>query len=64
MGEETTGLLSYLGERGLVPGRLLTVEEVRTLDGVIAVADEDGATHTLGAPLAGALFVRSAPEDG
>ena len=64
VGEETTGLLSYLGERGLVPGRLLTVEEVRTLDGVIAVADEDGATHTLGAPLAGALFVRSAPEDG
>jgi hypothetical protein len=37
---------------------------VRTLDGVITVADEDGATHTLGAPLAGALFVRSAPEDG
>jgi DtxR family transcriptional regulator, Mn-dependent transcriptional regulator len=64
VGDETTGLLTYLGERGLVPGRLLTVEEVRILDGVITVADEDGATHTLGAPLAGALFVRSAPEDG
>jgi DtxR family Mn-dependent transcriptional regulator len=64
VGDETTGLLTYLGERGLVPGRLLSVEEVRTLDGVITVADEDGATHTLGAPLAGALFVRSAPEDG
>jgi DtxR family transcriptional regulator, Mn-dependent transcriptional regulator len=61
VGDETTGLLTFLGERGLVPGRLLTVEELRTLDGVITVADEDGATHTLGAPLARALFVRSAP---
>jgi hypothetical protein len=34
------------------------------LDGVVAVADEDGATHTLGATLAGTLFVRCAPEDG
>jgi DtxR family Mn-dependent transcriptional regulator len=64
VGDESTGLLTYLGERGLVPGRLLTVEEVRTLDGVVAVADEDGATHTLGATLAGTLFVRRAPEDG
>jgi DtxR family transcriptional regulator, Mn-dependent transcriptional regulator len=64
VGDETTGLLTYLGERGLVPGRLLTVEEVRTVDGVIIVADEDGATHSLGAPLADALFVRSAPVDG
>ena len=57
-------LLTYLGERGLVPGRLLTVEEVRTVDGVITVVDEDGATHSLGAPLASALFVSSAPVDG
>src|SRR5829696_457849 len=64
VGDETTGLLTYLGERGLVPGRLLTVEEVRTVDGVITFADEDGATHSLGAPLADALFVRSAPVDG
>jgi DtxR family Mn-dependent transcriptional regulator len=64
VGHETTPLLTYLGERGLVPGRLLTVEEVRTLDGVVTVADEDGVTHSLGAPLAGKLFVRSAPEDG
>jgi DtxR family transcriptional regulator, Mn-dependent transcriptional regulator len=62
VGDETTGLLTYLGERGLVPGRLLSVEEVRTLDGVITVADENGATHSLGAPLAGELFVSSAPE--
>ena len=50
VGDETTGLLTYLGERGLVPGRLLTVEEVRTVDGVITVVDEDGATHSLGLP--------------
>jgi hypothetical protein len=34
------------------------------VDGVITVADEDGATHSLGASLAGTLFVRSVPEDG
>src|SRR5215217_7382813 len=39
VGDESTGLLTYLGERGLVPGRLLTVEEVRPVDGVITVAD-------------------------
>ena len=33
------------------------------MDGVITVVDEDGATHSLGAPLASALFVSSAPED-
>jgi DtxR family transcriptional regulator, Mn-dependent transcriptional regulator len=64
VGHETSALLTYLGERGLVPGRLLRVEEARALDGVITVADEDGLTHSLGAPLAGTLFVRSAPEDG
>ena len=64
VGHESGPLLTYLGERGLVPGRLLTVEEVRALDGVITVEDEDGTTHSLGAPLAEALFVRAAPEDG
>ncbi len=64
VGNETSALLTYLGERGLVPGRLLRVEEARALDGVITVADEDGVTHSLGGPLAGTLFVRSAPEDG
>ncbi len=63
VGHETSTLLTYLGERGLVPGRLLRVEEARALDGVITVADEDDITHSLGAPLAGTLFVRSAPED-
>src|SRR5215204_6519126 len=61
VGQENAPLLTYLGERGLVPGRLLSVEEVRSVDGVITVADEDGAIHSLGAPLAGALFVSSAP---
>ena len=58
--EETAPLLAYLGERGLVPGRMLTVEEVRPLDGVVTFKDEDDIVHYLGAPLAGALFVRGA----
>lgn len=61
---QDSATLAYLAENGLMPGRLLKVEKVRTLDGVITVTDEDGATHSLGAPLAGALFVRSAPENG
>ena len=55
-------VLDYLGERGLVPGRLLEVREVRGLDGVVAVEDEDGNAHTLGEPLASSVFVRQAPE--
>ena len=55
---------TYLGEHGLVPGRLLTEKEARTLDGVITVEAEDGTTHSLGAPLASALFVRSPSGDG
>ena len=51
-------ILSYLGERGLVPGRRLMVREVRDLDGVITVEDEDGESHALGAPLARSVFVR------
>jgi DtxR family transcriptional regulator, Mn-dependent transcriptional regulator len=60
--EETAPLLAYLGERGLVPGKLLTVEEVRSLDGVVTFKDEEGIIHSLGAPLAGALFVRGAAQ--
>ncbi len=54
-------VLDYLGERGLVPGRRLEVKEVRGLDGVVAVEDEDGNAHTLGEPLARSVFVRQAP---
>jgi DtxR family Mn-dependent transcriptional regulator len=50
--------LEYLGEHGLVPGRLLSVTEVRDLDGVVTVEDEDGESHALGEPLARAVFVR------
>ena len=60
VGHETAPLLTYLGERGLVPGRLLTVREARALDGVITVEDDDGEAFALGGPLAGALFVREA----
>ena len=52
--------LDYLGERGLVPGRLLCVREVRDLDGVVTVEDEDGGAHALGEPLARAVYVRAA----
>jgi DtxR family transcriptional regulator, Mn-dependent transcriptional regulator len=52
--------LDYLGEHGLVPGRLLSVREVRELDGVVIVEDEDGGSHALGEPLARAVFVRVA----
>lgn len=56
--DESIGALDYLGERGLVPGRLLHVEEVRDLDGVVTVRDEDGGTYALGDPLARSVFVR------
>ena len=52
--------LDYLGEHGLVPGRLLDIREVRDLDGVVIVEDEDGGSHALGEPLARAVFVRVA----
>src|ERR671921_2159474 len=40
--DESSPVLDYLGERGLVPGRLLSVKEVRDLDRVVTVEDEDG----------------------
>ncbi len=52
--------LDYLGGRGLVPGRLLSIREVRDLDGVVTVEDEDGGAHALGGPLARAVSVRAA----
>ncbi len=58
--QENALLLTYLGKCGLVPGRLLTVREMRVLDGVITVEDEDGEAFALGGALAGALFVRGA----
>jgi hypothetical protein len=51
-------VLLYLGERGLVPGRVLEVREVRRLDGVVILEDEDGEVHALGRILARGIFVR------
>jgi DtxR family Mn-dependent transcriptional regulator len=62
VGHEDATLLTYLGERGLVPGRMLTVEEVRVLDGVVTVEGESGDTFALGEPLAGELFVQGASQ--
>src|SRR5215211_1178659 len=62
VGDEAS-VLAYLGERGLVPGRLLKVREVRTLDGVVTVEDEDGHTHALGESLARSVFVRSTSDE-
>jgi DtxR family Mn-dependent transcriptional regulator len=56
--DENVSTLDYLGERELVPGRLLKVKEVRDLDGVVTVEDEDGASHALGESLARFIFVR------
>ena len=55
---DSTSILNYLGERGLVPGRSLGVKEVRALDSLVTVEDERGDEHTLGENLAGAIFVQ------
>jgi DtxR family Mn-dependent transcriptional regulator len=57
--DENSPMLDYLGERDLIPGRLLSVKEVRALDGVVTVEDEDGGSHALGEALARSVFVRS-----
>jgi DtxR family transcriptional regulator, Mn-dependent transcriptional regulator len=62
VGDEEAAALAFLERSGLVPGRLLEVKEVRALDGVVTVENEDGETRTLGSPLAGSVFVRSVPE--
>ena len=51
-------VLNHLGARGLVPGRVLRVQEARALDGVVTVEDEEGNEHPLGEPLARAVFVQ------
>jgi DtxR family Mn-dependent transcriptional regulator len=60
---EEPGVLGYLGERGLVLGEVLKVIEVRDLDGVVIVEDEDGKPHALGESLARSIFVRSVAEN-
>jgi hypothetical protein len=51
--------LDHLGGRKLVPGRLLSVREVRDLDGVVTVEDEEGGSHALGESLARSISVRA-----
>ena len=60
VGDERVSILNHLGERGFVPGRTLSVKEVRDLDGVITVEDESGSEHPLGESLAQAIFVQAA----
>jgi DtxR family Mn-dependent transcriptional regulator len=64
VGPEDAPTLAVLEGSGLLPGKVLTVREVRALDGVVTVEGEDGETRTLGGPLAGSVFVRSASEGG
>ena len=60
--DESAPILNHLGKRGLVPGRMLGVKEVRTLDGVVTIEDEDGDEHYLGESLAQAIFVQGMAE--
>jgi DtxR family transcriptional regulator, Mn-dependent transcriptional regulator len=59
--DEDAAMLDYLGDRNLVPGRRLSVREVRTLDGVVVVEDEEAEVHALGEPMARSIFVRDDP---
>ena len=60
--DESASVLNHLGDRGLIPGRVLSVKEVRSLDGVVTVEDEDGDEHPLGEALARAIFVQAVAE--
>ncbi len=59
--DEDAAMLDYLGDRNLVPGRRLRVREVRVLDGVVVVEDEETEVYALGEPLARSIFVRNDP---
>lgn len=59
--DEDASVLDYFGERGLVPGRSLNVKEVRLLDGLVTVEDEEGGVHSFGETLSRSIFVRNEP---
>ena len=59
---ENTSILDYLEKQGLILGRILTVKEVRTLDGVVTIEDEEGNSYSLGRPLAASIFVEGVVE--
>lgn len=61
--DDSASVLNHLGERGLVPGRTVSVKEVRNVDGVVTVEDEGGEEHPLGHSLACAIFVEDAPRE-
>jgi DtxR family transcriptional regulator, Mn-dependent transcriptional regulator len=61
--DDSASVLNHLGERGLVPGRTVSVKEVRSVDGVVTVEDEGGEEHSLGESLASAIFVEDAPRE-
>ncbi|MBV9454681.1 MAG: hypothetical protein JOZ19_11280 [Rubrobacter sp.] len=54
--------MNHLGKRGLIPGRMLGIKQVRTLDGVVTIEDEGGEEHSLGKSLAQAIFVQAITE--
>ena len=56
--DEDAAMLDYLGDRNLVPGKRLRVREVRALDGVVTVEDEESEVYALGEPLSRSIFVR------
>ncbi len=56
--DEDAAMLDYFGDRNLFPGRLLKVREVRALDGVVIVEDEEAEVYALGEPLARSIFVK------
>ncbi|AHY47509.1 Iron dependent repressor, metal binding and dimerization domain [Rubrobacter radiotolerans] len=59
--DESDGMLDYLGERDLVPGRTLLIEEYRKVDDVVVARDSEGKLHHLGGPLARSVFVQKLP---
>ena len=61
--DDSATVLNHLGERGLVPGRTLSVKEVRSVDGVVTVEDEGGEEHPLGESLTRAIFVEDATHE-
>jgi len=62
--DEDASMLDYLGDRKLVPGRMLAVREVRSLDSVVTVEDDEGKLHALGEPLARSISVKVVGESG
>jgi Fe2+ transport system protein FeoA len=61
--DDSASVLNHLGERGLIPGRTLSVKEIRSVDEVVTVEDEFGEEHSLGESLTRAIFVEDAPRE-